>query len=215
MGLREGIALASLALEPPSVQQVRSASVAALAARFGTWDEGRASRRVALIELLSNALLPDASMKARDRMRNAATLLDIGRSVDYYRRHEHTADIVLTADMDGFTHRALALLAAVIATSGEPGVRVQHYRPLLGSQDRDTVAREATLLELADEIEHRLGPGHLNGVRCEDRGRMVSLAAPVFDPWKSERLGARFRKAFRKKLVITPPTDSPRPEGER
>jgi exopolyphosphatase/guanosine-5'-triphosphate,3'-diphosphate pyrophosphatase len=208
MGLREGIALSSLSLEPQPLPQIRRASVAALSGRFGTWDEGRAWRRVALMDLLSDALLPDASGKARERMRHAATLLDIGRSVDYYRRHEHTADIVLTADLDGFTHRALALLAAVIARSGEPGVRIQRYRPLVGSQDRETVTREATLLELADEVEHRLGPGDLARVRCDDRGRIVALTAPVFDPWKSERLGARFRKSFRKKLEITTPTDS-------
>ena len=56
------------------------------------------------------------------------------------------------------------------------------------------------LLELADEIEHRLAPGEADSITCEVNGKNVVLAAPVLDPWRQERLQQRFAHAFGKRL---------------
>jgi hypothetical protein len=64
------------------------------------------------------------------------------------------------------------------------------------------VAKEGTMLELADEIERRMPPGVTEGVACEDRRKTVVLSAPVFDPWRQEALTRRFGRVFGKKLVI-------------
>ena len=66
------------------------------------------------------------------------------------------------------------------------------------------VARAGAILDIADEIEHRVAPGRRLGVSCEVRGREVHLAAPIFDPARRARLDARFRRAFRRRLVVTP-----------
>jgi exopolyphosphatase/guanosine-5'-triphosphate,3'-diphosphate pyrophosphatase len=199
-GLREGVALDAIPVAEPSIQQTRSQSIRALASRFATWDERRAARRNAIAATLSESLDPDASAAARERLETASTLLDIGRSVDYYRRHRHAADILVEADLAGFSHRELALLAAVIRSAGTESSRWQAYRPLLGAHDGPLVAREGMLLELADEIEHRMAPGETDSVSCEVNGKNVLLTAPVLDPWRQERLQRRFAGTFRKRL---------------
>lgn len=199
-GLREGLALDALSIANMPVEQVRDASVRALTSRFSTWDPGRAARRARIAERLLRSLLPDAGAVEHERLAHAARLLDIGRSVDYYRRFPHTADIITEADLDGFSHRKLALLSAVVRQAGDQGMKVSRYRPLLGRDDAAPVARSATLLALADEIERHLPPGHNGGVSCHLQAERLLVAAPVHDPWRREALSDRLRSAFGKRL---------------
>ena len=97
-------------------------------------------------------------------------------------------------------------MATVIRQAGDESSRVQRYAPLLSAADKAVVAREATILSLADEIEHRLTPDSLGTVACEDRGRTVVLDAPVFDPWAVDEMATRFRRAFDKRLTVRPPS---------
>ncbi|MGI8411491.1 MAG: hypothetical protein ACR2LV_02265, partial [Solirubrobacteraceae bacterium] len=100
-GLREGIALRSVSLQAASVAEVQGASVAALGSRFASWDAQRADRRVVLVERLLAAALPGLSAEVALAATCAARLLDIGASIDYYRRNAHTARIVADANLDG------------------------------------------------------------------------------------------------------------------
>jgi exopolyphosphatase/guanosine-5'-triphosphate,3'-diphosphate pyrophosphatase len=199
-GLREGVALDATPVSDLSIQEARRQSIRLLACRFSTWDERRAERRNAIATQLLDALEPEADGVARERLETASTLLDVGRSVDYYRRHRHAADILIEADLVGFTHRELGLLAAVIRSAGNESSRWQAYRPLLGPADGPRVAREGLLLELADEIEHRMAPGEAHAIGCDVNGKNVVLRAPIRDPWRQERLQRRFSNAFRKRL---------------
>jgi exopolyphosphatase / guanosine-5'-triphosphate,3'-diphosphate pyrophosphatase len=199
-GLREGLALDTLSIGNTPVEQVRDASVRALTSRFSTWDPRRADRRARIAEHLLRSLVPDADAKEHERLAQAATLLDIGRSVDYYRRFPHTADIITEADLDGFTHRKLALLSAVVRKAGDQGMKVARYRPLLGPDDAAPVAREATLLAFADEIERHLPPEHDGGVSCHVQAERLVVAAPVYDPWRRDALSERLRSSFGKRL---------------
>ncbi|MDP9341399.1 MAG: Ppx/GppA family phosphatase [Actinomycetota bacterium] len=201
-GLREGVALDALSLSPSPAAEAREASVLALVSRFPAWSSERASRRAEIGTALLESLDGEVDAAARERVAHAAVVLDIGRSVDYYRRHVHAADIVTEADLAGFSHRELALLATVIKGAGDEGTRWQDYRPLLTSADGGLVARESAILELADEMEHRLPPGEAPEVICEVRRKSVVLLAPIHDPWRRESLAGRFARAFGKKLVI-------------
>jgi len=210
-GLREGVAFHAIGEEPPPVAEVRASSLRAVASRFSTWDERRAARRAEIASGLLAAVEPDATGAARERIRHAATILDAGTSVDYYQRHRHAAQIVTEADLEGFSHRKLAMLAAVIRSAGDDGVSWREYRPLLSSDDRTPVARQATILAVADEIEHRLEPdAPATGLR-EDRRKTVVLWAPVFDPLKRESLARRFARVFGKRLEIR--TDQGAPDA--
>jgi exopolyphosphatase / guanosine-5'-triphosphate,3'-diphosphate pyrophosphatase len=195
-GLREGIALDTMGHEPAPVEEVRRASIQALVSRFATWDPGRASRRVLIAARLQEALDPGASPKARERLEHAATILDIGRSIDFYERFRHASDVVIASDLAGFSHRQLALLAAVLRRGDDERERVREYAPLLGPADRDTVARAGALLAVADEIEHRTPLGGEGDVRWRTKGRGVVVRATVFDPWRRAALAARIKRAF-------------------
>jgi exopolyphosphatase/guanosine-5'-triphosphate,3'-diphosphate pyrophosphatase len=199
-GLREGLALDTLSIGTTPVEQVREASVRALTSRFSTFDPDRAARRSAIALSVLRSLDPDAGASERERLRQAATLLDVGRSVDYYRRFHHTADIVTEADLDGFSHRKLALLSALVRQAGDQGMKVSRYRPLLGSADGPSVSRWATLLALADEIERHLPPKHDGTVGCRVQGKRVVIDAPVRDPWRRAALSERFRTVFGRRL---------------
>jgi exopolyphosphatase / guanosine-5'-triphosphate,3'-diphosphate pyrophosphatase len=202
-GLREGIALEHVS-SPSPVGERPEASVRALASRFSAWDPDRAARRTAIAAKLQEGLWPEAEGESGERLRHAATLLDVGRSIDYYRRHQHAADVVTEADLAGFSHRELALLAAVIRNAGEESSRWQVYRPLLGAEDRDPVARAAAILALADEAESRMPPGPPESISLEQRRKTIVLHVPVVDPWRQEALARRCTKVFGKRFVFDP-----------
>jgi exopolyphosphatase / guanosine-5'-triphosphate,3'-diphosphate pyrophosphatase len=204
-GLREGVALDALGIRLAPIEAVRRASVAATASRFATWEPARARRRARVALRLSAALDPDAGPKGRELLEHAATLLDAGRSVDYYRRFEHTADVITNGDLAGFTHRRLAQLAAIVRFAGSSRPRIPEYRPLLTAADRPALARASTLLELADEVDHRLPPEDDGAVEIEERDRTVVILAPVYDPWLQEHLADRFSKVFRRRLRFRHP----------
>src|SRR2546428_3448757 len=197
-GLREGLVYDAVGTPSPPPEQVREVSVAALVHRFRSWDAGRADRRARIAVRLMEALEPDAGPKLKERLSQAATVLDIGRTIDYYRRHEHTADILTESDLAGFSHRKLALLAAVTRQAGDETMKVGMYRPLLGPGDRRPVAQQATVLAIADEIERRVAPGKALPVDCELRKGAVVLRAPLFDVYRQGVLAARFRRTFGK-----------------
>ena len=99
----------------------------------------------------------------------------------------------------------LAYLAAVVRYAGDESPAVRLYRPLLGADDRVPLARAATILAIADEVEHRVAPDRGIPVECEARGRSVVLTAPLFDPYRRSLLADRFARAFGKRLVIRAP----------
>ena len=88
--------------------------MSALAWRFRTWDPGTAKRRAQLAEALVLGLAPGAHPEIHDAVVRAATLLDIGCSVDFFNRHEHAADIVVATELDGFSHREVSLISAIL-----------------------------------------------------------------------------------------------------
>src|SRR5205807_1605038 len=80
-----------------------------------------AGQRAAFAEMLLDVLDPGVTSELRETLLHAATILDVGRSVDIYNLHEHTLDIVMAADLSGFSHRAIALLGALVRLTGKDG----------------------------------------------------------------------------------------------
>jgi exopolyphosphatase/guanosine-5'-triphosphate,3'-diphosphate pyrophosphatase len=203
-GVREGVALAAgtEALPPPGA--VRGASLAALCARFRVWDEERAARRSSVAEALLGALEPGATAEMREGLLGAARVLDIGRSVDFFDRHEHAADMVMETEMYGFSHRGLALLSAVLRRAGDEDGSLRRYAPLLDAEDAGMVARSAVLLALADDIEERCPPGPGLEVACEPGREEVKVTVPALAGWRPRALADRFQRAFGRRLIVTP-----------
>jgi hypothetical protein len=123
-------------------------------------------------------------------------------SIDFYERYRHASDIVTAADLAGFSHRKLSLLAATIRNGDEEGMRIRDFAPLLGANDAAMVRRSGAILAVADEVEHRTPQDALGSVRIRSRGRSTVLGAPLFDPWRREALAARMKRAFGRTVVF-------------
>jgi exopolyphosphatase/guanosine-5'-triphosphate,3'-diphosphate pyrophosphatase len=203
-GVREGVARSFAAEGLPPPAEVRRDSVFALASRFNGWDEAAARRRAGIAESLSSALDLAAEPDVKEALLHAAVLLDVGRCVDYFDRHEHVADIVLATDLLGFSHRGIALVSAVARAAGDEDARPHPLSPLVTANDEEGIRRAGTLLALADDIEERCPKGEAVEVDCRtDRDDVVVKVHPLAG-WRPRVIGKRFERAFDRKLTVTP-----------
>ena len=200
-GVREGLALALLGIKFGSPQSVKEASLSSLVARFDGWKPEAAARRRRLAATLHRAIEPRAPAILAAAVDHAARVLDIGRSLDVVNRHEHVADILLSTDLNGFTHHELALMSAIVRRSSDRHADIPRLAldgDVLGPE---LVDRSAIILSLADEIEARSPPGRTIAVDCQV-GRNVMLSIPVLPSWLARDLETRFERAFERPLVV-------------
>jgi exopolyphosphatase/guanosine-5'-triphosphate,3'-diphosphate pyrophosphatase len=203
-GVREGVAYSLLDGSLPSPAEVRERSVVSLTARFAGWDAAHAERRVGVAEALWNVLEPSGNAEMREALRHGARVLDMGRAVDFFDRHEHAADFVLASDLEGFTHRDVALLALVVRSAGDEDAHPALYSPLLGREDRDAVERAGVVLALADDLEERCPPGAALALSCRLVEGGVVVEMPALLGWRPRALGKRFARAFGRELRVRP-----------
>jgi exopolyphosphatase/guanosine-5'-triphosphate,3'-diphosphate pyrophosphatase len=207
-GLREGLALATAGASAPSPEWVRSISVATLAARFHTWSAGAAERRTGLASELITALDPSAPPRLRVMLAHASTLLDVGRAIDYYDRFEHAANIVIAADLAGFTHADLGALTAILRQADDD-TRLGPFGRLVPEEDRPAVLRAATALTLADELNRRIPPGAPAPITCNWMRGGFEVVAPVPSGWKPRGVARRFRSVFGNDLLVVANESAP------
>jgi exopolyphosphatase/guanosine-5'-triphosphate,3'-diphosphate pyrophosphatase len=194
-GMREGVALNCVTNEAASVEQVQNVAVAALGGHFTAYDGGRAERRMLMTRRVLAQLRPLISAEALLAATAAARLLDIGASIDHYRRHEHSARIVCDANLDGYSHHTLALIAAALYAVGEREATVKTYAPLLTAADQPVVERIAAGVALADALV-RYGSVDPETISLERTNSHMVLAAPVVDEWPLEAPTRRAEQAF-------------------
>lgn len=178
-GMRDGVAMERLASGFPPPAVARQASIAAVCARFSTWDAVAAGRRAALAAGLYAQLVVAARTEVQEALAFAATALDIGRSVDHYARHSHAAEIMMAADLVGYSHHDIAFLAAIIYRAGNLNGSLKRFQPLVTAADEAVVGQAGAVLALADELERRLPLGASTHVRCEVLPAGVVVHAPV------------------------------------
>lgn len=210
-GLREGLALATEGGGVPSPRWVRTISVATLAARFATWEAASAHRRADLAQALHSALDPDAPGDIAEMVGHAATLLDVGRAIDYYDRFEHAAAIVTAADLAGFTHISLGSLTAILRQADDQSTLGPYGRLV---QDKQAVLRGAAALALADELNRRIPPGEPAPISCNWLRAGFEIVAPVPAGWQPRAVADRFRKVFGRRLLVVANESSDRPIDE-
>lgn len=202
-GLREGMALDRFGGEIPPAWWVRTISVATLASRFTTWRAESGSRRAQLAAALHEATDPEAPARIREMLGHAASMLDVGRAIDYYDRFQHAAMIATAADLGGFAHADLGLLTAILRQADDD-VRLGSYSRLVDAQERPAVLRAATALALADELNRRMEPGVPARISCTVRPKGFELVAPVPAGWQPRGVAARFRQVFGRPLILVP-----------
>jgi exopolyphosphatase/guanosine-5'-triphosphate,3'-diphosphate pyrophosphatase len=200
-GVREGIALDLLRVGMAPTSAVKEASLASLVRRFDGWDAPAASRRRAAAAALTRGIDPDADPAVVEAIDHGARLLDIGRSFDYFDRHGHVADVLLSTELNGFTHEEIARVSAVVRLAGDRHADPRSLGPLIGRSDRLPLQRAAVLLALADEVERRCPRGRAIGLTCQV-GKDVRISVPRMPSWRSRDIEQRFERAFGKALVI-------------
>jgi len=203
-GVREGLAMSLTSERLGSPQAVRQASLDALASRFSGWSPDRARRREAVASKLHDALERWPSPELAEALRQAAWILDIGRTIDFFDRHDHVADLVLETDLGGFTHRQVAVLSAILRHAGDEDAKPKSYAPLLDRGDRTGLERAAVVLTVADEITERTPPGSPIDLTCRLRAGEAVVTVPALESWGVRRLPERFFRAFERQLRIAP-----------
>jgi exopolyphosphatase/guanosine-5'-triphosphate,3'-diphosphate pyrophosphatase len=202
-GVREGLAASLFGDGLEAAREVRVSAVASLAQRFDGWRAEAATRRTGVARALQAALDPSAGAELAEALGHAATLLDIGRSVDFFDRHRHAADIVRAAEMDGFSHRDVALLAAVLLGARARELDFAEFGPLLGKRDRGPLVRAGVLLALADDVEERCAPDAAIAVRVSLKRRVAAISVPALLAWRPRGLGERFEETFGRALRVS------------
>ena len=200
-GVREGIALRLLKLVVGSPETVKEASLLSLVSRFDGWRPDAALRRRGVAAALQRALEPRAPVSIAHAVDRAARVIDIGRTFDVVNRHEHVANILLTTELNGFSHDELALVAAVARRAGDRHAEVPSLASVRDVLDRGFLDRAAIILALADEIEARCPRGSRIAVDCEI-GRNVTLSVPLLRSWLARDLDKRFERAFGRTLTV-------------
>jgi exopolyphosphatase / guanosine-5'-triphosphate,3'-diphosphate pyrophosphatase len=203
-GVREGVAWSLISGVMPSEEVVRSLSLQSLAARFDGAGHAAGDRRAKVAAALHKGLDPRGGPEMAEALDHACRVLDIGRSVDFFERHEHAADIVLATELDGFSHRQIALLAAVLRRAGDEKADPRRLAPLVKGDDVESIERAAVLLVLADDIEERCPRRRPIEVRCEIRKREATVRVRGLLGWRPRQLGTRFERTFGQDLVVVP-----------
>jgi len=203
-GVREGLAYSLLAPGLPPAREVRAESIASLTARFADWNQETADRRRDAASVLQRTLDRVASPDLREALLHSATLLDIGRSIDFFDRHHHVASLVVATDLNGFSHRDMALISAVLRVAGGETGAWKTLAPLLKEKDRAAVLRAGVILALADDIVERSRPGVPLRLSVRVRDREVVVSAPTVVAWRPRRVAERFQQVFGRQLNVRP-----------
>jgi exopolyphosphatase / guanosine-5'-triphosphate,3'-diphosphate pyrophosphatase len=210
-GVRQGVILDQLDLAALRPRQVRDASVSAVIARLRGGSHGPQRRR-ALVAALATALAPRLGADVLDMTGHAARLVDAGAGLDHYGRWAESANLVTTADLDGFSHADLAIIAAVLLYAGEIAVPARLRRESRVSSA--TLEAAGTLLALADDIDRRLPPsrgavvGELGRDGRLDIGGMPTMLLP-------SSLSERCRAALHREIREVSDVSNPRARNSR
>ena len=201
-GVREGLVQSLYEPEAPSVDAVRNASLRSMTSRFAEWDERSAQRRVAVAAVLGNALGVRSDREVGAALGRAAHVMDIGRSIDFFDRHRHAARIVLATEVFGFSHREIALTAAVIAAAGDEDEAGKALSPLVEKDDRAQVETAGVMLALADDIVERCPPEAALTVDAVAGPAGFVVTVPALGGWRRRKLDARFERVFAMPLTV-------------
>jgi exopolyphosphatase/guanosine-5'-triphosphate,3'-diphosphate pyrophosphatase len=136
----------------------------------------------------------------------AALLHDVGVAIDFYDHHEHSANMIQNADLPGFTHREIALMAQLARNHRRGNPRPHPFAGLLTREDDERILKLSALLRLAEYLE-RSRSQVVQSIKCRVQGRTVQLTCNVCvdastEVWSTERSADLFVRAFKRNLVI-------------
>ncbi|MEA2253353.1 MAG: exopolyphosphatase / guanosine-5-triphosphate,3-diphosphate pyrophosphatase [Solirubrobacteraceae bacterium] len=212
-GLREGVFFERhLDGDPPLFEDVRRASVINLAAQYGM-DPGSsphtahvAHLALGLFDELAAAGLHPGDAVERELLWAACLLHDIGMTVDYDDHHKHSRYLVLNAGLPGFEQREAALIGQAVRYHRKGSPSLGPFATLAARGDDQRLARMATLLRLAEDLERSrdqlVREAHVAVEDGQVRLELVSDGDTRVSRWAAGREVELFASAFDRRLAI-------------
>jgi exopolyphosphatase/guanosine-5'-triphosphate,3'-diphosphate pyrophosphatase len=210
-GLREGLFYREFLqpASPPVIRNLRQFSILNLGRLYG-YEEVHVNQVARLSLSLFDQLSKQHGYGALEQeyLWAAAQLHDIGTMVDYYDHHKHSAYIILSTGLPGYSHREMVLIALLCEyhRKGEP--ELEPYRKLLKSGDAERVKRLTALLRLAEYLD-RSRAQVVTRLRVEIGNKHMRLKVKArrqaegrVEVWEAQRNADLFEAAFNCKLQI-------------
>jgi exopolyphosphatase/guanosine-5'-triphosphate,3'-diphosphate pyrophosphatase len=157
-GLREGVFFATLLErhDPPLFADVRRASVDNLAAQYDASPAHVAQVARLALEIwdsLAAAGRHPGDPEERELLEAAATLHDIGVSIDYDDHHKHSRYLVLSAGLPGFSPRETALIGQMCRYHRKGSPSLGDGERLARKGDLAQLERCSAVLRIAEQLE--------------------------------------------------------------
>lgn len=206
-GVREGAFYRHFLPTPHLLDDVRAFSIANRANRYALPAEHTDHVRF-LAGRLFEKLAPLHRLPEVDRelLDAAATLHDIGTTLDYYRHHKHGAYLVNISPLNGFDHREMALIGSMVRFHRRGIPKFGEFEVLMREDDLSRLLQLATCLRLAESFE-RARTARITDVEVEIGDREVRLSVrasetPTIELWGAEKHADLFEQAFERKLQL-------------
>jgi exopolyphosphatase/guanosine-5'-triphosphate,3'-diphosphate pyrophosphatase len=190
------------------VPNVRALGIANVGFRYQVeWPHATQVCRLALSLFDQLQPLHEYGGAEREFLGAAAILHDIGVAVDYYRHHRHSAYLIENADLPGFSHREIALIALLVRWHRQGTPKLESYGTFLGPEDRERLRKLAAILRLAEDLE-RSRLQTVMAVRCAISGSSITVEALTrrsadAELWAANHNDELFRKVFERDLRVT------------
>ncbi|MGQ0604120.1 MAG: Ppx/GppA phosphatase family protein [Anaerolineales bacterium] len=209
-GLREGL-LYEAFLKPklPVINDLRAFSVHNLARVYGyqsAHSEHVAQLAVALFDRLKSR--HSYGPVERDYLWAAAQLNDIGTAVNYQDHHKHSAYLILSAGLPGYSHRETALIALLCLFHRKGKADEEPYAKLFEKGDGQRVRRLGAILRLAEALDSSRTQD-VSAVSVTAREGAVSLrthakakADVTWEAAEAQRNAGLFEEAFNCALTV-------------
>lgn len=122
------------------------------------------------------------SLVPRDRilLGAAAWLHESGLSIDFYRRQKHSAFLLQSKSIDGFTHREQVLIMLLVRYHRKRRVKVDGFESMLAEDDSARLAGLHACLRLGIALDRSRG-GRIDRFELTTRGSRVVLEVAVED----------------------------------
>jgi exopolyphosphatase/guanosine-5'-triphosphate,3'-diphosphate pyrophosphatase len=189
------------------VPDVRSLGLANIGCHYDIdWQHAQHVCRLALSLFDQLTRLHAYGPAERELLAAAAILHDVGVAVDYYRHHRHSAYLIENADVPGFSHRDIALIALLVRWHRQGAPKPEAYGKMLNGSDRERLRKLAAILRLAEDLE-RSRVQRVGDVRCAVSAGAISIdaltrGAADAELWAANRNDETFRTIFERRLTV-------------
>ena len=211
-GLREGLFFREFLrpADPPVIPKLREFSVFNLGRLYG-YEAEHATQvtRLALSLFDQLSRRHGYGEEERDCLWAAGHLHDIGTLIDYYDHQKHSAYIILSAGLPGYSHREIALIAALCQNHRKGRPSLDHFKAVHQPNDLERLNRLAALLRLAEYLDRsqasavaslKVGPAGRKTLQLSVRARAHANAR--VEIWEAQRNAELFEEAYGVKLAL-------------